>query len=442
MGVFFTNYQVRTKDAVACAKAVADLVRSQALVSDAEAGWVSVYDENSESQNEKEMERLAKELSSRLATEVFAFLLHDSDIFVYWLYRKGKLVDRFNSRPDYFGPVKAAERRKFAGDFSKLQPISAVAASANTFQQLVAKKHVFKEELARDFAQLMGINPERACTGFKYLNESEHGLVLVHGKGHSDADSDLAESVESGNVDGVRSALEKRASPDGKTSYGESLLASAVRRNRVEIAALLLEAGADPFANPKADAVWAAAAHGSREILKMLLRKPSEKLRHSLPAALTAAVMAGNAEIVEDLLRAGADPNLRHESGTTPLLSACSRGTEFVAEILTGRRPDKPTDWPAVVKALLKAGADVNVQDKNGMTPLLMARATGQKEIAELLLAAGADPNAKPGTQFLKMVETLKAAGVKPGAAGAQPGHLGPQVREIVLREFVKKPKN
>jgi ankyrin repeat protein len=441
MGVFFTNYQVHTKDAVVCAKAVADLVQFQALVSDADAGWVSVYDENSESQNDKEMERLAKALSSKLATEVFAFLLHDSDVFMYWLYRKGKLVDRFNSRPDYFRPVEAAERKKWAGDFSKLLPIAAAGTTVKKIQQLMARKRVFEEELARQFAKLMGMNPERACTGFKYLRKSEHKFTLVHGKGHSATDSELAESVESGNAQGVRSALEKHASPDGKNTLGESLLVSAVRRKRVEIAALLLEAGADPFADPKADALWAAATHGNREILQLLLRKPSEKLRNSLPAALTAAVLAGHAEIVEDLLKAGADPNLRHESGTTPLLSACSRGTEFVAEILTGRRPQKPTDWAAVVKMLIQGGADVNVQDKNGMTPLFVARATGQKEIAELLLQAGADPNAKPGPQFLKMIETLKAAGLQPGAAGAQPGHPSPQVREIVLRELMKRKK-
>lgn len=414
------------------------MIRSRALVSDAEAGWVSVYDEASESQNENELERLAKELSSKVATEVFAFLLHDSDVFIYLLYRKGKLVDRFNSHPDYFGPVKAAERKKWSGEFSKVLPVAAAGTTLKKIQQLVGKQRVFEEELARGFADLMGINPERACAGFKYLGGSDHGFLLVHGKGHSEADSALAESVESGDLEGVKSALEKQASPSAQTSYGESLLVSALRRGRTEIAAALLEAGADPFVNPKADAVWAAAAHGNREILKLLLQKPSEELRRSLPAALTAAVMGGHAEVVEDLLKAGADPNLANEAGSTPLIMACSRGMEVISEVLTGQRAQKPTDWAAIVAALLRAGADVNARDKSEMTPLLMARAGGQKEIAEKLLKAGADPNAKPGAQFLKMMETLKAAGLEAGGTGAQPRHLDPRFRDILLKELMK----
>jgi hypothetical protein len=85
MGVFFTNYQVHTKDAAACAKAIAEVIQARALVSDAKYGWISVYDETSESQDEHELERVAMELSSKLATEVFGFLLHDSDVFMYWL---------------------------------------------------------------------------------------------------------------------------------------------------------------------------------------------------------------------------------------------------------------------------------------------------------------------------------------------------------------------
>jgi ankyrin repeat protein len=353
-------------------------------------------------------------------------------------FAKGSLVDRFNSRPDYFG-LDPEERKKWAGDFNKLLPLAVEGITVKRIQELVSRKRVFEEELASGLAGLMGINPERASTGFKYLMESEHSFLLMHGKHHSEADTELAKSVESGDIPGVRSALERHASPNGKNGMGESLLVNAIRLGRTEIAALLLASGADPFDNPKADAVWAATAHDNGEILKALLRTPSEKLRSRLPAALTSAIMfSANAEMVEDLLNAGADPNAVRD-GTTPLMMACSRGTEFVVEILTAQHPRKQTDWTAMAKALIKAGADVNAKDKNGMTPLLMARATGQKELAELLIEAGADPNAKPGAEFLKGMEALKAAGLKPGAA--KPGHLSPQAREILLAELMKQCK-
>ena len=48
-----------------------------------------------------------------------------------------------------------------------------------------------------------------------------------------------------------------------------------------------------------------------------------------------------------------------------------------------------------VVKQHLEAGADVNVKDTIGLTPLHMAAGDGRKEVAELLIAKGAEVNAK-----------------------------------------------
>jgi len=47
------------------------------------------------------------------------------------------------------------------------------------------------------------------------------------------------------------------------------------------------------------------------------------------------------------------------------------------------------------VKQHLAAGTDVDAKDMNGETPLTWAAYSGHKEIAELLLAKGADVNAK-----------------------------------------------
>ena len=47
------------------------------------------------------------------------------------------------------------------------------------------------------------------------------------------------------------------------------------------------------------------------------------------------------------------------------------------------------------VKQHLEAGVDVNVKDNIGLTPLHMAAGDGRKEVAELLIAKGAEVNAK-----------------------------------------------
>ncbi|MEE1772605.1 ankyrin repeat domain-containing protein [Streptomyces sp. JV185] len=52
-----------------------------------------------------------------------------------------------------------------------------------------------------------------------------------------------------------------------------------------------------------------------------------------------------------------------------------------------------PTGDTARVKALLRAGADPERRDSEGVTPLYEASVNGKAEIARLLLAAGASPN-------------------------------------------------
>ena len=67
----------------------------------------------------------------------------------------------------------------------------------------------------------------------------------------------------------------------------------------------------------------------------------------------------------------------RIESGSTPLHFATFKGHKEIAELLIAK------------------GADLNAKDKKGRTPLFGAAQDGQKEIAELLIAKGADVNAE-----------------------------------------------
>ena len=51
----------------------------------------------------------------------------------------------------------------------------------------------------------------------------------------------------------------------------------------------------------------------------------------------------------------------------------------------------------ATVELLLKAGANANASDNNGMTPIIWAARYGDAERVEALVAAGADPAVKDG---------------------------------------------
>src|SRR5262249_19491163 len=48
------------------------------------------------------LSEMASRLSKALNRPVIAFLVHDSDVFFYWLYNGGKELDRYNSAPGYF----------------------------------------------------------------------------------------------------------------------------------------------------------------------------------------------------------------------------------------------------------------------------------------------------------------------------------------------------
>lgn len=78
--------------------------------------------------------------------------------------------------------------------------------------------------------------------------------------------------------------------------------------------------------------------------------------------------------------------NEKDPQGHTPLHLAVGRGD------------------PDTVKVLLEAGANPNLQDNDGVTPLTLAKSyAGMGEVADLLLKAGADPRIldKHGKEYL-----------------------------------------
>jgi uncharacterized protein len=83
------------------------------------------------------------------------------------------------------------------------------------------------------------------------------------------------------------------------------------------------------------------------------------------------ATLADNGKAVKLLLTHGAHPDVREKvDGNTPLIIATGKGYKDVAEVL------------------LANGADVNAADKKG-TPLAWAIHTGHPDIAKLLRQHG-----------------------------------------------------
>jgi hypothetical protein len=116
MGAFFVNYQIRCDDQAKVLTAIGELAQGRAYISPPKYGWVTVYDEISENQDAYEIGRLGSELSTKLETVVFAFLVNDSTMFVYYLFDNGDLLDEYNSNPPpNHEHAEADQQVRFAG---------------------------------------------------------------------------------------------------------------------------------------------------------------------------------------------------------------------------------------------------------------------------------------------------------------------------------------
>jgi len=106
--------------------------------------------------------------------------------------------------------------------------------------------------------------------------------------------------------------------------------------------------------------------------------------------ALMRAALIGHTAAVHALLDGGADVNVIDPNGWTPLMEAAFAG------------------HAETIGALLARGADVNMKDRAGWTPLMEAASKGHAEAVMILLANGADANAKSRKGWTALKATPK----------------------------------
>ncbi|KAL4220357.1 Ankyrin repeat and SOCS box protein 10 [Mactra antiquata] len=98
--------------------------------------------------------------------------------------------------------------------------------------------------------------------------------------------------------------------------------------------------------------------------------------------ALHIAVEVGSIECIEVLLRHGADVDVQNNDGVTPLSTICGDRT-VASDVLV-----------KIVKLLIDAGADPNIKDfRECRSALQRAMLTANVEVVEYLLSVGAIPN-------------------------------------------------
>ncbi|GIP04713.1 hypothetical protein J28TS4_31200 [Paenibacillus lautus] len=193
-------------------------------------------------------------------------------------------------------------------------------------------------------------------------------------------DRQLIESAEQGNTEQVRQLLQSGANIDATDEQGRTAVMAATYRNHVDTVDALIQAGADiNIQDHQLNNVFLyAGAEGMLDILRLAIDADADVTLTNRfgGTALIPASDRGHVEIVQELLtRTSVDVNHINNLNWTALLEAVILG-------------DGSENYQRIVKLLLDHGADPELPDGNGVTPLQHARERGYQEIERILMEA------------------------------------------------------
>ncbi len=234
-------------------------------------------------------------------------------------------------------------------------------------------------------------------------------------------------AARQGCVEGAKVLVKAGADINATNPNGFSPILLAIINSHYDVAAFLLDQGADaniadevgrtplyaavdmhtlPDSNlpwpselnnqlTSLDLIQALLAHGANVNAQLLKQQPyrskvdrgADTMLGTGATPLLRAAKAGDTEVVKLLLAKGADPKLTTKFGMTPVMAAAGLGTK--EEDTTGR---KKTEAEAIasLKLCLDAGADVNATDRQGDTALHGAAQKGYDQVVQFLVDHGA----------------------------------------------------
>jgi ankyrin repeat protein len=271
-------------------------------------------------------------------------------------------------------------------------------------------------------------------------------------------------AARSGDAESIRLLIAAGADVDDTLPNGMSALVLAAHSGQEQAASALLKKGADPnAAGIGYTALHAAVLRGDLTLVEDLLRhgaNPNAQISKgtplrrnsqdfSLPATLIGATPYWLAakfiepEIMRALAAAGADPEMTIKDGTTPLMAAAGikegngraeQDRRGVSLIDGGKLPDESRILETVAVALLQP-VNVNATNRTGDTALHAAALMGYDGVVKLLAGKGADLNIK-NNHGLTPLSTLtgRREGANAAANARRTEALHPNTAELLRK--------
>jgi len=224
----------------------------------------------------------------------------------------------------------------------------------------------------------------------------------------------LNKAARAGNLKQVQALIADGAQVNARDSLGGTPLHDAAWAGEKDVAAYLIQMGADVnarHAEGGSTPLHYAVLTNHPDVVEVLLDHGADlkPLYKTSQTALHLAAARGYARCAMLLIAHGADVNARDETGATPLSEASWTGEAAMVRLLiekganasdvnpeTGMTPlhaAASRGYREVAKALLDAGARADVRDKNGATPLYLALQFQRMDVVNLLVRGdGANP--------------------------------------------------
>ena len=229
-----------------------------------------------------------------------------------------------------------------------------------------------------------GLQMKRAAWIFAWLLCATAGLAsaqVAPTAGEIAGYKGLHAAAARGDTAEIGKLIAAKANLNARDDYSRTPLHVATFGRHREALAALIKAGADLNAreNDRYDAVTIAAVADDAATLKLLLEAGASAKQVTSRydgTALIAAAHLGHDEVVKLLIAAGAPLDHVNNLGWTALIESIVLGQGGPRHVET-------------LRAIVRAGANVNLADRNRQTPLQLARQRGYQPMVAILEQAG-----------------------------------------------------